>query len=288
MLDQMNSLEIEGSLKKIRRLYLQIEDKRLPVVVISEERTTSLITGNQLRKTVVTLYLSSPKSHQRLLEFLASVGKAGMTTLDEEGNQARWKVIDNEWRIEDQGYGETYLHKIFLDEIEQLTPKSLVLNGFEIHPYFYKEELDPELNGLVIKARILAGEKECLQLAAMAQAAKLVAVVRTGIQDGIRLMTLATGFWSQHPEGIKQEIGLAEPVFKKKDPLGLVPMNTVYENAARVLYEMMAVQEKLLSQLKEQGVVSDAAVMSLQDNAESQVPMLKRRLLQVKDLDDSL
>jgi hypothetical protein len=286
MLDQKNILEIEGGQNKIQRLYLQIEDKRLPVVVVGEEHLTSLITGNRLRKTTVTLYLASPRSHQRLLKFLARAGKTGITSMDEEGYPARWKVKENEWRIEDQGYGEIYLHKLFLDEIEPITPTSLVINGLEIHPYTYQEEIDPELNGLVIKARILIDETECEQLNSIAQAAKPVAVVRTGIQEGIRLMILITGFCSQHPEGIKQEIGLAEPVVKKKDALGLIPLNTIYENATRVLFETLAVQEQLLDHFKEKGMVSDAAVAQMRLTAAGQIPMLKRKLLKVRDLDD--
>jgi hypothetical protein len=288
MLDQKNTLEIEGGQNKIQRLYLQIEAKRLPVVVVGDERSTSLITGNQLRQTAVTFYLTSPRSHQRLLAFLARAGKTGISTLDEAGNLARWKVRSDEWRIEDQGYGENYLHKIFLDEIEPLIPKSLVINGLEIHPYTYQEEIDPELNRLVIKARIFTSQTECLQLSSMAQAAKPVAVVRTGVQDGIRLMNLITGFWSQHPDGIKQEIGLAEPVVKKKDPLGLIPLNTIYENATRVLFETMAVQEQLLDHFKEKGMISDAAVDQMRQTAAGQIPVLKRKLLQVRDLDDSI
>jgi hypothetical protein len=287
MLNRKNSLEIDEGLNKIQRLYLQIGDKRLPVVVVGEERSISLITGRLLRHTVVTAYLTSPRNHQRLLEFLERTGKTGVASLDEEGSPTRWKLRNNEWRIEDQGYGETYLHKLYLDEIEQLTPKSLVINGLEIHPYYYKEEIDPEINGLVIRVRIHTDEAEVTQLNAMAQAAKPVAVVRTGVQDGIRLMVLITGFWSQHPDGIKQEIGLAEPAVKKKDPLGLAPMNTIYENAARVLFETMARQEQLLDELKDKGMVSEATLAEMRQTTDGQMPMLKRKLLQVRDLDES-
>jgi hypothetical protein len=280
-------MEVAESLNKIRRLYLQIEDKRLPVVVVGEERSTSLMTGNSLRHTVVTVYLTSPKSHQHLLAFLGRAGKTGIASLDEEGSSTRWKVWENEWRIEDQGYGETYLHKIHLDEIEPVIPKNLVINGLEFHPYAYQEEIDPELNGLVIKARIFTDEAGAAQLLSIAQAAKPAAVIRAGAQDGIRLMILVAGFWSQHSDGIKQEIGLVEAMSEKKDPLGLASLNTIYENAAQVLFEMLARQEQHLDELKARGMVSDAALAEMRKTARAQAPLLKRKLLQVKDIDET-
>ena len=286
MAGQKYPTEVAEGLNKIRRLYLQVEAKRLPVVVVGEERSTSLITGNSLRHTVVTVYLTSPKSHQHLLAFLGRAGKTGIASLDEEGNSTRWKVRENDWRIEDQGYGETYLHKIHLDEIEPVIPNSLVINGLEFHPYFYQEEIDPEINGLVIKARIFTDEAGLAQLLSIAQAAKPAAVIRAGAQDGIRLMILVAGFWSQHPDGIKQEIGLVEALAKKKDPLGLAPLNAIYENAAQALSEMLARQEIRLDELKTRGMVSDAALAEMRQTAQEQAPLLKRKLLQLKDLDE--
>ena len=285
MASQKNLPEVVETLNKVRRLYLQIEDKRLPVVVVSEEHVTALVSGNSLRQTGVTVYLASPKSHQQLLAFLERAGKTGITSLDEEGRATRWKVRENDWRIEDQGYGETYLHKIYLDEIDPILPRSLVINGLEYHPYYYQEEIDPEVNGLVIKARIFTDEVGVAHLISVAQAARPAAVIRADAQDGIRLMILGAGFWSQHPDGIKQEISLVEWAAKEKDLLGLAPLNTLYENAARLLSEMLAQQEQRLDELKTRGMVSEAALAEIRQPLQEQAPMLRRRLLQVVDID---
>jgi hypothetical protein len=244
--------------------------------VIAVKRTPSPSSGNPLEELVVTSQLSS---HDALL--LQRELEAGEVRVYEDRDEnkeppySRYHVATYFTSETETGAGRTF--QIDLVEIEDLHPTGLSIADLELPaPYRYSESW--RSTGLEIVARAEVSNAQLDELFELSITDPHL-VVRRGVSEEPRLMSLLLTAWSPGSEGN------AACEFWLNDPKDVDNDWALVARSVCMGRDALAGVEALLAALEERGVLPAADVDAIRDDADRRRRELHFRMFEVGDLE---
>lgn len=242
------------------RVLLELDGRRFPVAVQRRTSTPSGHTGRPLPELHTRATTSDPGTHQWLSEALKRVIERPVRVLDETNEPlGRWTISWN-------AYGEVggeHRYTLILQECEELNLEALVVNGLELHPYEYREELVG--GGLTIWAKMMGDEEDVLTLRRMLGGRETVPVVRRGIQSEPREMRLGVGEWAEQEERIQYRLVLVEDSVDEGAHPELAKIRRDNSRAALGFYMNFA--ERVVGLLIAKGLLTEDEVAEIREAA---------------------
>jgi hypothetical protein len=266
---------------QLSTLLLHIDDGRaLPVQVHKETAVRSPHTGKELQELHGWIVTSDPQLHQRLARMLPAVGERPMRSEDSAGEfTGRWSVS---WNSYSEAVG-VHTYTLILREAEELSLRSLVLDGMEMHPYEYREEAVGD--GLVIRAKLVGTEEDVLHLRQLVVERDAFSVARVGIQDEPRSMRLGVEEWSEFEDRVKYRIALVDVGLEAGLDEGLSGAESESSRAALAFYANYL--ERLAELMVRKGLLSREELRALRDTARAEPGVSRHELWRVADVDQA-
>lgn len=262
------------------RLVLDLEGRRLPVTIRRRTSAGSGHTGRRLAEVHAWAATADPGMHTWLSEALKRAVDTPVQVLDEANEPlGRWTLS---WNAYGEVSGE-HRYTLILRECEELNLEALVLDGLELHPYEYREELVG--GGLTIWAKLVGDEEDVLRLRRLLGSRDTVPVVRRGIQAEPREMHLGVGEWSEQEDRIRYRLVLVEAGVDEGAHPELARIKRDNSRAALGFYMNFA--ERVVGLLVSKGVLSDAEVEVVREAASFEPVMVRQGFWRVvADIDD--
>jgi hypothetical protein len=166
------------------------------------ETYTSAHTGNLLRKTTLGVVVPSRDSDR----MTSAINGQIINSVDDEEKTAKWKIGNNSCSFTAE-QNTLYRYTVELEEIEELNIQVLVVNGQDLKPYKYSEEID---NGVMIHAKVLLSKEDTKKLKETIGGSQYFRAIRQGISEEPLEMRFGRCLWSKHEDGIKHDLLLVE------------------------------------------------------------------------------
>ena len=262
---------------QLRTLLLEFDGGRtLPVDIRKETTERSVRTGRELVELHGWATTESAEEHRWISEVLRSVIDQSVNALDEAGEFAgRWCVSWN-------SYGESgheHSYTLLLREAEDLSLEALLIDGVELHPYEYREEIVGD--NLTIRAKVVGTQADVLRLRSLMHSHQNLQVVRRGIQEEPREMRVGVGEWSyMEDDSIKYRLVLVDP----SAPSELARFEEERNRAALGFYANFL--ERLADLMVEKGVITREELHLLRENARSAPGVASHEMWHVADIDE--
>jgi hypothetical protein len=154
----------------------------------------------------VEIVLVGEEANKKLLELIDISRTERLTSVDNDNNILKqWKIKRNSYTSNDKRFFTS--HNLEIEEAELLKPSSLKIDELTIpiHDSYYEY-----FNGDQLKIRTLVEITKEQQNLIKNMLCKETSVVRYGIDETPRQMTLLYGMWSEVNNIVKHEIILAE------------------------------------------------------------------------------
>lgn len=261
-------------------LQLHLDDgKPVPIQIRRESRERSHHSGRDLRELHGCVVTDDIQLHERLTGLLPDVADIPIKAVDEVGDFAgKWTVSWNSYAES----GGVHNYTLILREAEELNLEVLQIDGLEIHPYEYREEVVGE--GLTVWAKVVGTEQDVLRLRALVQERRSFPVVRQGIQNEPRQMQLGVAEWSAYEDRIKYRLVLVDQGLDISNRPDLSRIEA--ENSRVALGFYASFLERLAERLVEKGVFSQEEVTELRDLAHRGPGVSRHELWRVADIDE--
>lgn len=239
-------------------MYLEVGGRRLQVQVARRTTVRSPHTGRSLAELHARAAASDNATHRWLSETLKLTADRPVPAIDEAGDHlGRWVISWN-------AYGEVagvHSYTLILRECEELNLEALVVDGIEIHPYEYREEVVGD--GLTLWAKFVGTEEDVRRLRRILANREAVPVVRRGIQNFAREMRLGVGEWTEFEDRVKYRLVLVEVGVDEGAHVELARIRR--ENSRAALGFYMNFAEGLVDLLLEKGVLTEAEVEAVRE-----------------------
>lgn len=262
-------------------LRLELEDGRtLRVEIRRRTLERSAHTGRDLVELHAWAATDDAEEHERLSTTLRALGDRVVHAQDEAGEFAgRWCVSWNSYA--ESGGGHSY--GLLLREAEELTLEALMVEGLELHPYEYREEVMGE-DGLAIRAKVVGTEEDVLRLRALMRSRQTLSVTRRGIHPEPREMRLGVGEWSQAEDRIKYRIVLMDRAIDHNARSELARIEEERNRVALGYYASFV--ERLADLLVEKGALTGEELALLRESARAAPGVSYHEMWRVADVDE--
>lgn len=264
-----------------RTLFLQLDQGRpLPVQIRRETTELSLHSGRELRELHGWIVTADTQLHQRLAALLPELSDRRLVRArDERGDFA------GSWCVSWNSYAEAagvHSHTLILHEAEELTLEALLIDGMELYPYEYREEI---IDGaLTLSAKVVGTQQDVSRLRDLVRERRVFPVVRRGIQDEPREMELGVAEWSHFEDRLKYRLVLVDSAHGGASEALLSRLEM--ENGQAALSFYAGLLERLSDHLVEKGVLTREELLALRDSAHEGPGARRNELWRVADIDE--
>lgn len=242
------------------RLLLELDGRRLPVSVRRRTSSVSEHTGRSLQEVHAWAATRDPAVHLWLSDALKAAADSPIRVLDEASEPA------GRWTISWNAYGEVageHRYTLILAECEELNIEALVVDGIELHPYEYREEV--VAGGLTVWAKMAGDQDDVLALRRTFHGRDAVSVERRGIEAGARRMRLGVGEWAERDDRILYRLVLLEESVDEGAHPELSRIRRDNGRAALGFYMNFA--ERLVQTLVGKGLLTEEEVAAVREAA---------------------
>ncbi len=259
-------------------LRIELAGRPLSVRIRREGRVRSPHTGRELRELHSWISISEPDKSAWLAGALRGHSDEVILSTDGAGEPSgRWLVSWNSY-AESAGL---HTYTLILREREELSLEALLLGELELHPYEYREQMVGD--GLAIWMKLVGTEEDLEALRARVGGREAFTVVRRGIQDEPREMTLGVAEWSVFEDRIKYRLVLVDAEMNEEMCLELARIEEENSRAALGYYENFV--ERLAELLVQRGVLRAVELRAVRDAARASQGTSRRELWRVPDVD---
>lgn len=245
------------------RIHLELEGGRVPVQIRRRSRVESVHSGRPLTELHTLAVTTDDEVHSWLSEVLPRVGDTAVKAVDEADEYAgRWSLSWN-------AYGEVggeHRYTLILQECEELNLDALLIDGVELHPYEYREEVAGDR--LAIWAKLVGTEEEVAMLRRLFRNRGALPVVRRGIEEQPREMRLGVGEWTEREDRIEYRLVLIELGADESAHPDLVRIRKQNIRAAQGFYMNFA--DQLVKLMVAKGVLTETEVEAIREAASTE------------------
>jgi hypothetical protein len=182
-------------------------DRTIHAYVNNEGSYVSRHTGKTLQS--LGIIFDALNDDQR--DWAQAFSSSGATVETDGTEHKQWRIGENDSMQTVGQPGGRFTWELL--EVESLQPEALIIDGWELKPYKYKETFFFEDN-LEIIARVEVTREEKDRIRDMAECLQ---VVRKGIQDEPREMRFGPCLWSQSGENFRIGLRLIDKKYDAKD-----------------------------------------------------------------------
>jgi hypothetical protein len=267
-------------MNEIRTLHLELDGGRvLPVEIRKETTERSPHTGRDLLELHGRATTRELEQHKWIASVLGGIGDRSVHAHDDAGDFAgRWSIS---WNSYGESAGE-HSYTLLLREAEELSLEVLQIDGLELHPYEYREEVIGD--GLTICAKVVGTEADVLKLRALMRSQQTLSVTRRGIHPEPREMRLGVGEWSQMEDSVKYRLVLVDRGLESNARTELARFQEERNRAALGFYANFL--ERLADLMVEKGVVTREELHLVREGARSAPGVARHELWHVPDVDE--
>ncbi|ACK64701.1 hypothetical protein PCC8801_0613 [Rippkaea orientalis PCC 8801] len=254
-------------------------DTQIKCQVIEKSTFSSQHSGRLLRSLSIQIVRDGKDLHEHFLSLIRNTKE--IDSLDELTSAL------SHWKIESYSYSHTdgsaiYYHTIKVKEFELFQVTSLEVGELRLSPYFYKEFFDGD--SLQIEAKvILDGEKQDV-IQKLIQNNDEITVIRHGIDEQPRLMTLNHSYWSKDGSQVKHGINLADVNHKNKSPKSFDYFEYLGSMVVKTMINQATI-DVLLTTLVTKGIFSDAEIAKMNEDIREKARNNYYDSFQVTDID---
>ena len=261
-------------------IHLQLDETCVLSVDIRRQTTErSPHSGKEMVELHGLATVADAPTHRVVAELLRGVGDRPVQALDDSGDFAgKWCVSWNSYALS----GELHTYTLLLREAEDLSLEALVIEGVDLHPYEYREEVVG--NGLTIRAKVIGAEDDVIRLRALMRSRTTLWVTRRGIHEEPREMRLGVAEWSQAEERIKYRLVLVDRELDSDGRSELARIEEEKNRAALGFYASFL--ERLADVMVAKGVLTREELQSLKDEARADPGVGNHEMWRVADVDD--
>lgn len=242
------------------RIHLELDGGRIPVEIRRRSQVESVHSGRRLTELHTLAVTTDDAVHTWLSGVLPQVTDTAVKAVDEADEYAgRWSLSWN-------AYGEVggeHRYTLILKECEELNLDALLIDGVELHPYEYREEVAGDR--LAIWAKLVGTEEEVAMLRRLFRSRGALPVVRKGIEEQPREMRLGLGEWTERDDRIEYRLVLVELGADESAHPDLVRIRKQNNRAAQGFYMNFA--EQLVKLMMAKGVLTEAEVEEIREAA---------------------
>jgi hypothetical protein len=261
-----------------RELRLNVDGKPIVVQIRREGRERSLHTGRELAELHGTVSTTDAETHSWLSEALPALTDSVLSARDAHGERAgHWIVSWNSYSV----HAGAHTYTLILREAEDLSLEVLVLDGMELYPYEYREQVVGD--GLAIWAKLVGSEEDVLRLRRRVSDRTTFPVTRRGISDEPREMRVGVAEWSHFEDRIKYRIVLVDVSLHETVASELIRVEEENSRAALSYYANFI--DRLAERLVERGVLAPEDVAELREAARSEPGVARHEFWRVPDVD---
>jgi hypothetical protein len=258
---------------------LQLADGRSVSTHIRRKATgVSPHTGRDLLELHGWVATTDPDVHRWLSVALRGLGDNVVRSVDDVGE------ISGRWQLSWNSYGESagvHTYGLILREAEDLTLEVLLIDGLELHPYEYREEvLD---GGLTIWAKVVGTHADVTRINRLIRTRSSFPVIRRGIQNEPRDMRLAVAEWSDYEDRIKYRLVLVDREMSEGLRADLGRLQEQNNRAAFGYYANLV--DRLADLLVDRGVIRRDELDAVRDAARAQPGVARHEFWHVADVD---
>jgi hypothetical protein len=216
--------------------------------------------GRELAELHARVTTVDPEMNRWLSAALRARMERGVRGVDAEGELA------GRWQLSWNAYGESggvHTYTLILREHEELALEALMVDGVELHPYEYREELLGD--GLAVWAKMVGTVDDVHRLRERLRGRASISVVRRGVQDEPRGMRLGLAEWSEYEDRVKYRLVLVENGVDESAHPDLARMERENNRAALGFYLNLA--ERLLELMVRKGILAAEEVAAAREEA---------------------
>ena len=267
-------------MNETRTLHLELDGGRvLPVEIRKQTTERSPHSGRDLLELHGRATTREPEQHKWIASVLGGIGDRSVHAHDESGDFAgRWSIS---WNSYGESGGE-HSYTLLLREAEELSLEVLEIDGLQLHPYEYREEVIGD--GLTICAKVVGTEEDVLKLRALMRSQQTLTVTRRGIHPEPREMRLGVGEWSQMEDSVKYRLVLVDRGLESNARAELARFQEERNRAALGFYANFL--ERLADLLVEKGAVTREELHLVREGARSAPGVARHEMWHVPDVDE--
>jgi hypothetical protein len=261
-----------------REICLDIDGRSITVNIRRETRTQSLHTERELLELHGTVTTMDEATHEWLSECLPDLGERVLSARDPNGDRVgRWLISWNSYSVN----AGTHTYSLIVREAEELSLEVLLLNGLELYPYEYREEVVGE--GLTLWAKLVGTEDDVLRLRRLVSERSVFPVVRRGISETPREMRVGVAEWSHFEDRVKYRMALLDAHLRDSVAGEIVQMEEENNRSAFAFYANFV--EQLAGRLIEKGMLDEDEVAALRETARAEPGVSRHEFWRVPDVD---
>ncbi|NMM61190.1 hypothetical protein HBE96_00415 [Clostridium sp. P21] len=267
-------------------MLLEILDRCINITATNEDQILSRHTGNLLLRFSCNINLKGDDLQNRFNKFINS--KKCINEVDNEKNILRtFKIVNSSYSYIQNNEPTLYKYTIQLEENEELKIDTLVIEGQDIKPYYYEEQVDKD--SIIISTKIKITDDELSKLKESVKGKQYFDVVRKGIDDKPIQMRYGKVLWSQHNSFTKQYITLVEKSYDMNNTDNFKGMYyPEFNNMQEILIYSSEYLENLTNLLIEKNILSETEVEKVKSDTKENLNNKFRELYKVKDIDEDL
>jgi hypothetical protein len=258
---------------------IQLADGRtIQMKVLQQATDRSPHTGRPLQELHGWVTTTDMETHRWLSVALRRLGDGRVRSVDRQGEPS------GRWRLSWNSYGEAggvHTYGLILREAEELSLEALVIDGMELHPYEYREEVLED--GLTIWAKVVGTHADVTRLNRLIRTRGTFPVTRRGIQNEPREMRLGVAEWSEYEDRIKYRLVLVDREISEELRAELGRIEEQNTRAALGYYVNLV--DRLADLLVERGVLSRSEVDTLRESARAHPGVARHEVWHVADVD---
>lgn len=235
-------------------------------------------TGRELVELHGWVATSDAEVHRWLSVALRGLGDGVVRSIDGAGE------ISGRWQLSWNSYGESagvHTYGLILREAEDLSLEVLQIDGFELHPYEYREEIIDD--GLTIWAKVVGTHADVTRINRLIRTRPSFPVIRWGIQKEPREMRLAVAEWSEYEDRIKYRLVLVDHEVNEGLRADLSRLQEQNNRAALGYYANLV--DRLADLLVERDVLTRHELDVMRDAARAQPGVARHEFWHVTDVD---
>lgn len=235
-------------------------------------------TGRELAELQGLVTTSDPEVHRWLSVALRGLGDGIVRSVDGSGETS------GRWQLSWNSYGESagvHTYGLILREAEDLSLEVLQIDGIELHPYEYREEIIDA--GLTIWAKIVGTHADVTRINRLIRTRPSFPVIRWGIQREPREMRLAVAEWSEYEDRVKYRLVLVDRELSEDLRADLSGLQEQNNRSALGYYANLV--DRLAELLVEHRVITRQELDALRDAARAQPGVARHEFWHVTDVD---
>jgi hypothetical protein len=261
-----------------REICLDIDGRPVTVSIRRETRERSLHTERELVELHGTVTAVDDATHEWLSECLPDLGDRVLSARDSAGEwSGRWLISWNSYSVN----AGTHTYSLIVREAEDLSLEVLLLDGLELYPYEYREDVVGD--GLTLWAKLVGTEDDVLRLRRLVSDRSVFPVVRRGISDTPREMRVGVAEWSHFEDRVKYRMALVDAHLHNSVAGEIVEMEEENNRSALAFYANFV--EQLTGRLIEKGLLGEEEVAELRETARAEPGVARHEFWRVSDVD---